>query len=68
MSSNMPPKGKKKAAPSPGKGPRTPHQQYEVEQRVWTDISNTIYEASARVAEWIKEGGEKQDKRIWAGE
>jgi len=25
-----------------------------------------MYEAGARVAEWIKEGGEKQDKRIWA--
>ena len=24
-----------------------------------------MYEAIARVAEWIKEGGEKQDKRIW---
>ena len=66
----MPAKGKKKPAlgkgPQPGKGPRTSHQQYEVEQRIWTDISNAMYEAGARVAEWIKEGGEKQDKRIWA--
>jgi len=23
-------------------------------------------EAGARVAEWIKEGGDKQDKRVWA--
>jgi len=50
----------------PGKGSRTRHQQYEVEQRIWIDISNAIYEAGARVAEWIKEGGEKQDKRVWA--
>jgi len=67
----MPAKGKKKAVPKAtkperAKGPRTPHQQYEVEQRIWTDISNAMYEAGARVAEWIKEGGEKQDKRIWA--
>ena len=63
---NMPQKGKKKAASSPEKGPRTPHQQDEVEQRIWTNISNAMYEAGSRVAEWIKEGGEKQDKRIWA--
>jgi len=25
-----------------------------------------MYEAGARVAEWIKEGGDKQDKRVWA--
>jgi len=66
----MPAKGKKKAVPEAtkhtGKGPRTRHQQYEVEQRIWTDISNAMYEAGARVEEWIKEGGEKQDKRIWA--
>jgi len=30
------------------------------------DISNATYEASARVAKWIKEGGENDDKRIWA--
>jgi len=66
----MPAKGKKKAVPEAtehtGKGPHTRHQQYQVEQRIWTDISNAMYEASARVEEWIKEGGEKQDKRIWA--
>ena len=62
----MPQNGKRKAVPSPGRGPRTPQQQYEVEQRIWTDISNALYEVGARVAEWIKEGGEKQDKRILA--
>jgi len=68
----MPAKGKKKVASEAtetGKGPRTahrtPHQQYEVEQRIWTDISNAKYEAGGRVEEWIKEGGEKQNKRIW---
>jgi len=62
----MPAKGKKKAATKPGQGSRTAHQQYEIEYRIWTDISNAMYEASARVAEWINEGGEKHDKRIWA--
>jgi len=44
----------------------TLHQQYDVGRRIWTDISNAMYDAAARVAEWIKERGEKQDKRIWA--
>ena len=34
--------------------------------RIWTDISNAIYEAGTRVAEWIKRDGNKNDKRIWA--
>jgi len=65
----MPAKGKKKAVPQatkPERGPRTAKQQYDTEYRIWTDISNAMYEASARVAEWIKEGGGKHDKRIWA--
>ena len=37
-----------------------------MERTIWTDISNALYEASAQVAEWIKEGGERHDKRIWA--
>jgi len=65
----IPQKRKQKAAPvatMQGRGPHTPLKQYGVERRIWADISNAMYEASARVAEWIKEGGEQQDKRIWA--
>jgi len=60
------PKGKTRLHQRQRKGPRIPYQQYEVEYRVRADISNVIYEAGACVAKWIKEGGEKSGKRVWA--
>ena len=62
--STMPAKGKEKQQPTAGE--RTEEQQYEMEYRIWTDISNAMYEAGARIAEWIKRGGNKNDKRVWA--
>ena len=37
-----------------------------MEYRIWTDISNAIYEAGTRVAEWIQKNGNKNEKRVWA--
>ena len=37
-----------------------------MEYRIWTHISNAMYEVNTRVAEWIKKDGNKNDQRVWA--
>ena len=54
----MPGKGKKQPQPTAGKP--TQEKQYEMEYRIWIDISNAMYEANTRVE------GNKSDKRVWA--
>jgi len=65
----MPAKGKKKVVPEAtkhtGKGPHMPPA-IRGGTKDMDGYQQPMYEASARVEEWIKEGGEKQDKRIWA--
>ena len=37
-----------------------------MEYRILTEIDNAFYEVHARLAEWIKKDGNKNDKGIWA--